>query len=80
MVADTIMVGITETDTIIIVVTDIVMDTTITMDIVTIMENAIELQMADMGTIIAETIINDLLITEQDADNSDLTHLGSILA
>ena len=76
MVADTIMVVITETGTIIIVVTDIVMDTTITMDIVTIMENAIELQMVDMGTIIAETIINDLLITEQDADNSNLYQTG----
>ncbi len=69
---------ITETATIIIVETDIVMDTTTTMDIVTIRGDAIVLKMVDMVTTTAEAIINDLLITEQDADNSDFTQPVSI--
>lgn len=78
MVAGIIMEVITETATIIIVETDIVMDTTTTMDIVTIRGDAIVLKMVDMVTTTAEAIINDLLITEQDADNSDFTQPVSI--
>ena len=63
------MVVITEMAIIIIVETDIVMDTTTTMDIVIIKENDTELKMVDMVTITVEVTINDLLITELDVDN-----------
>lgn len=72
MAADTIMVDITEMDTIIIVDRDIVVDTTITMDIVTIKDDATKLKMVDMDTTTVEIIIRNRLITDLDvADNNE---------
>ena len=76
MAAGTIMVGIIAVVTIIIEDKDIEVVTTITVDIVTIMDNAIELQVVDTGTIIAEAIIAGLRTTEVEVTTVDTNKRG----
>ena len=72
MAAGTIMVGIIAVVTIIIEDKGSEVVTTTTVDIVTIMDNAIEPQMVDMDITTAETIIADLRTTEADVTTVDI--------
>ena len=76
MAAGTIMVGIIAAVTIIMEDKDIEVVTTITADIVTIMDNAIELQVVDTGTIIAEAIIAGHRTTEVEVTTVDTNKRG----
>ena len=76
MVEGTIMVGIIAVDTIIIEDRDTEVVIITIVDIVTIMEIAIELQMEDMVTITAEAIIVDLRTTEVDVITVDTNKRG----
>lgn len=70
------MVGIIAVDTIIIEDRDTEVVIITIVDIVTIMEIAIELQMEDMVTITAEAIIVDLRTTEVDVITVDTNKRG----
>ena len=70
------MVGIIAAVTIIIEGKDTEVVTTITVDIVIIMDNDIEPQVVDMDTTTTEAIIADLLITEAEVTTVDTSKRG----